>query len=248
MKSLTRWWKPDTTSTEVPSPKHIAFIMDGNGRWAGRRGLPRIAGHKVGVDNIPNILEYLYSKGVKFVTIFAFSTENWHRSEREVNGLMQILQDALHNQTPILHANNVRIIHIGTEQNLTDKIRESINSAQELTQNNNGVTLNVAFDYGGRDEILEAVRRIIAAGILSEDIDESLFQKYLYTSQSPDPDLIIRTGGEIRLSNFLLWQSAYSEYYHTRVMWPDFGPKNVDKALKAFAKRHRRFGHVPDED
>jgi undecaprenyl diphosphate synthase len=248
MKSLTRWWRPNTTPSAVPSPKHIAFIMDGNGRWAGKRGLPRIAGHKVGVDNIPSMLKYLSSKGVEFVTIFAFSTENWHRSEQEVHGLMQILQDALDHQTPNLHANNVRIIHIGTEKHLSDKIRKSVNDAQELTKHNSGITLNVAFDYGGRDEILEAVRRIISAGVFPEDLDESLFKSYLYTSQSPDPDLIIRTGGEIRLSNFLLWQSAYSEYYHTRTMWPDFGPKNVDKALKAFSKRQRRFGHAPDED
>ncbi|MBO54539.1 MAG: di-trans,poly-cis-decaprenylcistransferase [Dehalococcoidia bacterium] len=226
------------------TPNHVAFIMDGNGRWAGKKGLPRISGHRVGVDNIPRILTHLEKRGVKFVTIFAFSTENWNRPSGEVDGLIRILQDSLDNQTPILHKNNVRIIHIGEVVKLSDEIIRSIRSAEDLTVHNDGITLNVAFDYGGRNEILNAVKSIISDGTPSCDITEKHFSKYLYTSESPDPDLIIRTGGEIRLSNFLLWQAAYSEYYHTKVMWPDFQEKHIDKALSAFNKRQRRFGKV----
>lgn len=221
--------------------------MDGNGRWAGKKGLPRISGHQVGVDNIPKILTHLEKRGVKFVTIFAFSTENWNRPTGEVDGLIRILQESLDSQTPILHKNNVRIIHIGELINLSDDIIASIKSAETLTLDNDGITLNVAFDYGGRNEILNAVKKIISAGISPSDITEGSFSNYLYTSESPDPDLIIRTGGELRLSNFLLWQSAYSEYYHTKVMWPDFQEKHIDKALRSFNRRQRRFGKVLDE-
>ena len=179
--------------------------------------------------------------------MFAFSTENWNRPTGEVDGLIRILQDSLDNQTPILHKNNVRIIHIGEVVNLSDHIIASIKSAETLTLDNDGITLNVAFDYGGRNEILNAVKNIISAGTSPSEITESSFSNYLYTSESPDPDLIIRTGGELRLSNFLLWQSAYSEYYHTKVMWPDFQEKHIDKALRSFNRRQRRFGKVLDE-
>lgn len=245
MKSLLKLAK--SSHDKVTSPNHIAFIMDGNGRWAGKKGLPRISGHQVGVDNIPKILTHLEKRGVKFVTIFAFSTENWNRPTGEVDGLIRILQESLDSQTPILHKNNVRIIHIGELINLSDDIIASIKSAETLTLDNDGITLNVAFDYGGRNEILNAVKKIISAGISPSDITEGSFSNYLYTSESPDPDLIIRTGGELRLSNFLLWQSAYSEYYHTKVMWPDFQEKHIDKALRSFNRRQRRFGKVLDE-
>ena len=246
MKSLLKLVK-SSHKNKVPAPNHIAFIMDGNGRWAGKKGLPRISGHQVGVDNIPKILTHLDKRGVKFVTIFAFSTENWNRPTGEVDGLIRILQESLDSQTPILHKNNVRIIHIGELINLSDDIIASIKSAETLTLDNDGITLNVAFDYGGRNEILNAVKKIISAGISPSDITEGSFSNYLYTSESPDPDLIIRTGGELRLSNFLLWQSAYSEYYHTKVMWPDFQEKHIDKALRSFKRRQRRFGKVLDE-
>ena len=246
MKSLLKLVK-SSHKNKVLAPNHIAFIMDGNGRWAGKKGLPRISGHQVGVDNIPKILTDLEKRGVKFVTIFAFSTENWNRPTGEVDGLIRILQESLDSQTPILHKNNVRIIHIGELINLSDDIIASIKSAETLTLDNDGITLNVAFDYGGRNEILNAVKKIISAGISPSDITEGSFSNYLYTSESPDPDLIIRTGGELRLSNFLLWQSAYSEYYHTKVMWPDFQEKHIDKALRSFNRRQRRFGKVLDE-
>ena len=203
MKSLLKLAK-SSHKNKVPAPNHIAFIMDGNGRWAGKKGLPRISGHQVGVDNIPKILTHLEKRGVKFVTIFAFSTENWNRPTGEVDGLIRILQESLDSQTPILHKNNVRIIHIGELINLSNDIIASIKSAETLTLDNDGITLNVAFDYGGRNEILNAVKKIISAGISPSDITEGSFSNYLYTSESPDPDLIIRTGGELRLSNFLL--------------------------------------------
>jgi undecaprenyl diphosphate synthase len=225
-------------------PQHVAFIMDGNGRWAEQRGLPRLAGHRVGVDCIQRVLEHLGQRGVKHVTIFAFSTENWNRPSAEVQGIMELLHDALDQQTQSLHENNVRVIHIGKVDHLGPDLRQSVAEAQRLTQNNTGITLNVAFDYGGRDEILEAVRRIVRDGVSPQQIDEALFTSYLYTSHSPDPDLIVRTGGELRISNFLLWQSAYSEYYHTPVLWPDLDAAELDKALASFSARQRRFGQV----
>ena len=245
MKSLLNLAK--SSNKTKGTPNHVAFIMDGNGRWAGKKGLPRISGHQVGVDNIPRILTHLEKRGVKFVTLFAFSTENWNRPDGEVNSLIDIFQEALDTQTPILHKNNVRIIHIGETSKLSDDIIKSIRSSENLTVDNNGITLNVAFDYGGRSEILNAVKTIIADGTSPYNITEKSFSNYLYTSESPDPDLIIRTGGELRLSNFLLWQSAYSEYYHTKVMWPDFQEKHIDKALSSFNRRQRRFGKVLDE-
>ncbi len=225
-------------------PVHVAIIMDGNGRWAEKRGLPRIAGHKVGVDCIQGVLEALSAKGVKFVTLYAFSTENWNRPATEVQGILEILYIALRRQTRALHENNVRIIHIGKVDRLSSQLREAVKNAQELTKDNTGITLNVAFDYGGRDEILEAVRRIIHDGVPVEDLDEDLFTSYLFTAHSPDPDLIIRTGGEMRISNFLLWQSAYSEYYHTATLWPDLDSAELERVLEAFGKRERRFGRV----
>jgi undecaprenyl diphosphate synthase len=189
-------------------------------------------------------LEFLGERGVKYVTIYAFSTENWSRPVEEVQGIMELLYEALERQTQALHEKNVRIVHIGKVDRLSPDLKEAVAEAQRLTRNNTGVTLNVAFDYGGRDEILEAVRRIIRDGVDPQQIDEALFTRYLYTAHSPDPDLIVRTGGELRLSNFLLWQSAYSEYYHTPVLWPDLDANEIDKALESFSNRQRRFGAV----
>ena len=236
------------SSPQQNVPIHVAIIMDGNGRWAKRRGLPRLEGHRVGVDCIQSLLETLSAKGVQYVTLYACSTENWNRPEDEVQGILEILYDALRVQTQALHENKVRIVHIGKRGRLSLKLQEAMAYAQELTCNNTSITLNVAFDYGGRDEILEAVRIIIHEGVSVEDVDEELFRSYLFTADSPDPDLIIRTGGELRISNFLLWQSAYSEYYHTPTLWPDLDSQELERVLESFSGRQRRFGRVNPED
>lgn len=236
--------------TPQPSPKvpvHVAIIMDGNGRWAQKRGLPRLAGHRMGVNCIHGVLETLGRKGVKYVTLYAFSTENWNRPAEEVEGILKIMHDALWNQTQSLHENNVQILHIGKADRLSPELEQAVNHAQELTCGNTGVTLNFAFDYGGRDEILEAVKQVIRDQVPAEDINEALFSKYLFTAHCPDPDLIIRTGGELRISNFLLWQSAYSEYYHTPTLWPDLDSAELERVLDAFSNRQRRFGRLTPE-
>ncbi len=222
--------------------------MDGNGRWAQNQGLPRLAGHEVGVKRIQGVLEALEPMGVKFVTLYAFSTENWGRPQEEVDGIMDIFSEAVASQTQELHEKNVRIVHVGKVDNLGPELRESVAEAQRRTSKNTGITLNVAFDYGGRAEILEAVRRIITDGLSPDVIDEELFSRYLFTAHSPDPDLIIRTGGEQRISNFLLWQSAYSEYYHTPTLWPDLDAAELAQALESFGNRRRRYGGLNPED
>ena len=237
--------KPSLGKLKIPD--HIAIIMDGNGRWAKAKGLPRLEGHRVGVSNIRPVLECLATFGVKYVTIFAFSTENWKRPTPEVEGIMEILQEEIHKETEILHQKGVRVIHLGELEHLSPQLQEAVTRAQELTKNNENITLNVAFDYGGRSEILEAVKRIIRDGIAPGQIDETLFSRYLYTANIPDPDLIIRTGGELRLSNFLLWQSAYSEYYATSTLWPDISEWDLEQALIAYSQRQRRFGTVRPE-
>ena len=229
-------------------PLHVAFIMDGNGRWATQQGLPRLEGHRVGVNSLQAILQTLAGKGVKWVTVYAFSTENWSRPTEEVDGILALLDHALQEQTQELHKNNIRVIHIGRLDRLPQTMRDSVEAAQQLTINNTGITLNVAFDYGGREEILDAVKRIIKDGVPHDQVDESLFKSYLYTSHAPDPDLIIRTGGELRISNFLLWQSAYSEYYHTPTFWPDLDADELNNALDSFANRKRRLGNVDPEE
>ena len=229
-------------------PIHVAFIMDGNGRWAQKRGLPRVEGHRAGVERIQALLEKLGSFGVKFVTIYAFSTENWGRPQDEVNGLMSIFSDAVEVQTRQLHEQNVRIVHLGKTGNLDPELHLAVERAQALTRENTGITLNIAFDYGGRDEILGAVRRIIRDGLAADQVDEATFCRYLFTSHCPDPDLIIRTGGEQRISNFLLWQSAYSEFYHTCTLWPDLGPAELEQALEAYRTRQRRYGKVAETE
>lgn len=229
-------------------PVHVAFIMDGNGRWAQKQGLPRIAGHEVGVKCIQGVLETLEPMGVKFVTIYAFSTENWTRPQEEVDGIMDIFSEAVASQTQELHEKNVRIVHVGKIENLDRDLREAVAEAQRLTSKNTGITLNIAFDYGGRAEILEAVRRIIQDGLSPDEISEELFSRYLFTAHSPDPDLIIRTGGEQRISNFLLWQSAYSEIYHTPTLWPDLDAAELTQVMESFSNRRRRYGGLNPED
>ncbi len=225
-------------------PLHVAIVMDGNGRWAEQRGLPRLTGHRAGVDNIQPVLQALARRGVQYVSLYAFSTENWNRPATEVAGLMDILRESIERETQALHEQDVRILHLGRLDRLSRELRESIIQAQERTRNNQGVTLSVAFDYGGRAEIVEALKNIIRDGLSPDELDEKCIARYLYTSMLPDPDLIIRTGGELRLSNFFLWQTAYSEYYPTPTLWPDWGPEEVGKALEDYSGRQRRFGNI----
>lgn len=218
--------------------------MDGNGRWAQERGWPRLAGHQAGVDNIKRILESCVTHGVKVLTIYAFSTENWHRPPDEVSGLMRLLGLTIQRQLNDLHKNGVRILHSGRMEGISQHLQEQIRHALEVTKNNTRIYLNVAFNYGGRAEILDAVRRVVADGVPPDSLTEELFSNYLYTGGLPDPDLIIRTGGEWRLSNFLIWQAAYAEYYTTPTFWPDFNENELYKALYEFNQRERRFGRV----
>lgn len=226
-------------------PAHIAIIMDGNGRWAQRRHLPRIAGHRAGERNLHRIVQTCADLGVSMLTVYAFSTENWGRPEREVNGLMALFAEASERETWNLHRNGVRVRHVGKMDGVPSGLRTSIQRVVDLTRHNQRITLNVAFNYGGRAEIVEAVRRIVAAGIPAEEIDESTISRYLFTADLPDPDLVIRTAGEMRLSNFLLWQAAYSEYYATPTLWPDFGEGDLLAAIEAYASRCRTYGKLP---
>jgi undecaprenyl diphosphate synthase len=223
-------------------PIHVAIVPDGNGRWAEKRGLPRLAGHQAGVEKMRSLIEYLNSLQIKYVTLYGFSTENWGRPEEEVKGLFRILMERIDQDVPKLHKIGVKVRHLGRLGELPDWLQSSIRRAEELTKNNKGLTLGLAFNYGGHIEIIDAVRRIIAEGIPPEKIDKELFSSYLYTAGIPEVDLLIRTGDELRLSNFLLWQTAYSEYYFTDVLWPDFSKKDMDKALIAYSQRERRFG------
>jgi undecaprenyl diphosphate synthase len=221
--------------------------MDGNGRWAKQRGLPRLAGHEAGTNNVRRVVDRFNNYEVKYLTLYAFSTENWRRPDEEVNGLLHIFARMIDRETKALHEKGVRLFHLGKADSLSEELQAKVNKAIELTKNNTGITLSIAFDYGGRAEILDAVRRIVRDGIRPEDITESLFSSYLYTPNVPEPDLIIRTAGEMRLSNFLIWQSAYSEYYSTPTLWPDFKDEEVDKALIAYSRRERRFGGLKAE-
>ena len=222
--------------------------MDGNGRWAQSRHQPRTTGHRAGISSVRTVIDHLAKYGVDYVTLFAFSTENWSRPPEEVSVLLELLGEAVRDETAELHRNDVRILHLGRLDRLSPKLRQEIQQAIEMTKDNTGLTLSVAFDYGGRDEIVDATRRIVAAGIPAEEIDESLFNRYLQTPTVPDPDLVIRTGGEFRISNFLLWQSAYSEFYSTPVHWPDFDEQEMERALEAFRLRKRRFGSLSPEE
>ena len=225
-------------------PNHVAIIMDGNGRWAMGRGLSRSEGHRAGVENVRRVLKCFSRYGVKYVTLFAFSTENWDRPEDEVGTLMGLLSEAIRIETQPLHQEGVRIRHIGRLDRLPSPLQDAIHQSVELTKDNDIMTLSVAFDYGGRAEIIDAVRAIVADKLEPSKIAEEVFQRYLYTTDLPDPDLIVRTAGEMRLSNFLLWQAAYAEYYSTPELWPDFDDEEVIKALVAYSQRQRRYGKV----
>ena len=225
-------------------PVHVAIIMDGNGRWAAQRGLSRQAGHRAGTENIRRVIEAFGDRGVKYLTLFAFSTENWGRPKREVDALLRLLGRVINREINTLHENGIRLCHVGRLDPLSPRLQKKVQEAIELTKDNQKMTVSVAFNYGGRDEILDAVRRIVANGLPPESIDEEVFRSHLYTAGLPDPDLIIRTAGELRLSNFLLWQSAYAEYYFTPTYWPDFDTAEVERALEDYSKRQRRFGLV----
>lgn len=223
-------------------PNHVAIIMDGNGRWAQRHHLPRLKGHEAGVDNIRPVVEYLDNCQIKYVTLFGFSTENWNRPQDEVRGLFNLLEARVDKEALELHKRGTRIRHIGRLYELPQSLQQAMNRAVELTKNNTGMVLAFAFNYGGRAEIVDTTRRIIAEGVSPEKIDEKLFNSYLYTTGLPDVDLLIRTGGELRTSNFLIWQTAYSEYYFTEALWPDLDKEELEKALIAYSQRQRRFG------
>ena len=224
------------------APVHVGIIMDGNGRWATQRGLPRLAGHRAGTKNLRLVIRAAAKAGIKHLTFYAFSTENWSRPEDEVGGLMGLLGEFIETETPELHKEGARLLHIGHLEHLEPKLRQKIENAIELTKNNTRIDVILAFSYGGRDEIVNAVKNIVAAGIPAEEIDQQTLSENMFTAGIPDPDLIIRTSGEQRTSNFLTWQSVYSEWAFPEVLWPDFDEAALNQVLEDYAKRDRRFG------
>ena len=232
--------KPEINLEKMPV--HLAIVPDGNGRWAEKRGLPRLAGHQAGAENMLRMVEYLNEYPIKYVTLYGFSTENWSRPQTEVKGLFDLLAKFIDKYLKYIDEHEIQLRHIGRLQQLPSHLQESIIRAVETTATNTRMILNVAFNYGGRAEIVDAVRRLVAEGVQAKDIDEKRFEDYLYTRGIPPVDLLIRTGDEVRFSNFLIWQTAYSEYYLTDVLWPDFNKKDLEKALISYSQRKRRFG------
>lgn len=232
-------------------PRHVAIIMDGNNRWAKKRLIPGVAGHKAGVDAVRAVVETSAEQGIEVLTLFAFSSENWRRPEVEVNALMQLFIVALEREVKKLHKNNIRLVVMGDKSAFQQKIQTLISDAEQLTANNDRMTLVIAANYGGQWDIAQAAKRIaqdVEAGKLSaEDINEQVFHQYTWLNEFPAPDLMIRTGGEERISNFMLWQTAYSEFYFSDALWPDFKQQEYKKALAAFANRIRRFGRTDDQ-
>jgi undecaprenyl diphosphate synthase len=242
--------EPNTTVADLPIeaeklPRHVAVIMDGNGRWARARGLPRLAGHRAGTESLRRLIEGCIEYGIPYLTIYAFSTENWTRPAHEVRGLMFLLEEVIERQLDELDSSGVRLRHVGWLDGVPKHIAAKINDAVERTAGNRRLTVNVAFNYGSRMEIVRAVRRIVADGLTPDAIDAEVFESYLETAGSPDPDLVIRTSGEMRLSNFLLWQVAYAEIYCTDTLWPDFDRDELYRALLDYSMRERRFGAHP---
>lgn len=229
-------------------PRHIGIIMDGNGRWAKKRGLPRSAGHKAGAESLKKIITDANNMGVKYVTVYAFSTENWKRPQAEVDYLMNLLMDYLINAEKTLAGENVVIRAIGSRKELSEDMRRQIIKTEEFTKNNTGIIMNIALNYGGREELVNAARQIAAQArdgeIAPEDIDADMINDKLYTASQPDVDLLIRTSGEMRLSNFMLWQVSYAEMWFTDKLWPDFKPADLRQAILDFQNRGRRFGGV----
>jgi len=239
--------KSESTDSIQMIPNHVAIIMDGNGRWAQKRGLPRLAGHRAGTENLRKIIEECINLDIKHLTIYAFSTENWHRPIEEVSGLMGLLENMLDKELESLDKNGVSIRHLGHSFGIHERLMNKIVDAVNTTRNNSTLVLNVAFNYGGRHELVRAVQKIIDDELSSQEVDEELISNYLYTSGQPDPDLVIRTSGEYRISNFLVWQSAYAEWYFTTKLWPDFNEEELHRALVFFSGRERRFGQISDQ-
>ena len=225
-------------------PYHVAIIMDGNGRWAVERGLPRAEGHKAGVSNLESIIIAFRNQGVKYLTFYTFSTENWLRPEEEVRALIQLLADSLKANISSLVAEGIRLNHLGRRDRLPSDLIKTLDSTIKATNKNTSITVSIAFDYGGRDEIIYSIQQLASQGADLLNLSEEQISDNLFTNNIPDPDLIIRTGGDMRLSNFLIWQSAYSEFYATDTLWPDFNPEDVNKALEEYSHRERRFGKI----
>ena len=228
-------------------PRHVAVIMDGNGRWATQRGLPRAAGHRAGTENIRRVIERFADHDTKFLTLYAFSTENWNRPQREVRMLIRLLRFFLRREVQNLHKNGIQLHLLGHIETLPEWLQAQVHDAVELTSGNQRMVLNICFSYGGRDDILQAMQQIIRDEVPACEITEELISGYLYTRGMPDPDLLIRTAGDQRISNFLLWQNAYAELYFTDTYWPDFGREDIDIALAEYGRRKRKFGALPEE-
>jgi undecaprenyl diphosphate synthase len=233
---------PRTKNLDKNVPRHVAIIMDGNGRWAVARGLDVSEGHHAGYENIRRVVNDFANRGVEYLTLYAFSTENWDRPETEVNGILNLAIAVIAHEAQELHENGVRIKHLGRVDRLFPELRVELEQAVEMTAGNTGLTLGIAFDYGGRAEIVQAAKRMVEETVSPDEVDEQKFSEFLYTSDMPDVDLLIRTGGDFRISNFLLWQTAYSEFYSSETWWPDFFGERIDEAFDAFNERKRRFG------
>ncbi len=229
----------------VRLPQHVAIIMDGNGRWAQARGLPRSEGHRAGAENLRPVLEAATDFGVPVLTVYAFSTENWSRPASEVNALLALAQRLIDRELNTLHRQGVQVRHIGRREGIPGALLRRMDRAEALTRDNTTLLFNIAFNYGGRADIVDAVRALVREGVSPEEITEEAISAHLSTAGLPDPDLIIRTAGEMRLSNFLVWQAAYAEYYSTATFWPDFDREELYKALLAYQQRQRRFGGLP---
>jgi undecaprenyl diphosphate synthase len=245
-------WIPPGSSDETLArqvnfeqlPAHIAIIMDGNGRWAAQRHLPRVEGHRAGIDSVRDVVEASARLGIDVLTLYAFSVENWKRPRTEINTLMTLLKRYLRLELSTLLKNNIRFRVIGREEELSKDVRYELEIGTRQTEHNTGMLFNIALNYGGRAEILDAAKRVLAAGINPDDLDERRFSDFLYTAGQPDPDLLIRTSGEMRVSNFLLWQIAYSEIWVTETLWPDFRRRHLLEAVVAYQKRDRRYGGI----
>ena len=237
---------PARASEAGSVPRHVAIVMDGNGRWARKRFMPRVYGHKVGVEALVRVVQSCADRGIEHLSVFAFSSENWKRPSDEVSGLMGLVLVAVSRYLAKLAGDGVRIRIVGDRSVVSDKLRAAWQEAEQSTAHNTRITLSVAFNYGGRWDVVQACRKAVAAGLSEGQIDEASLSRYMAMAHAPDPDLFIRTGGEVRISNFLLWQSAYAEFYFTHCLWPDFGDTELDAALAAYARRDRRFGEVRD--
>ena len=233
---------PRTKNLDKNVPRHVAIIMDGNGRWAVARGLDVSEGHHAGYENIRRVVNDFANRGVEYLTLYAFSTENWDRPETEVNGILNLAIAVIAHEAQELHENGIRIKHLGRADRLSPELRVELEQAVEMTAGNTGLTLGIAFDYGGRAEIVQAAKRMVEETVSPDEVNEQKFSEFLYTSDMPDVDLLIRTGGDFRISNFLLWQTAYSEFYSSETWWPDFFGERIDEAFDAFNERKRRFG------